>query len=206
MKSDKKKPARQHQPSNVNDAEALGVDPETLHVLHRIARANEDAESVVDATGLTKSEFVKLIRSHIREMPAGLRDTLELIVSAVSPSDGSVFLVDSITDLQVADPTADTSKQPADAVRRGVASVPFGLIVDRKTDTTMRRPWTQDELSILHEAYACEANLNLASRLRRSVRSVVTKAHHLGLRKDFGLLRESQADQTKGKAANGGAA
>ncbi len=49
--------------------------------------------------------------------------------------------------------------------------------------------WTQDELTLLRELYPTTANLELAHRLDRSVKSVVSKAHHLGLRKDPERLR-----------------
>lgn len=55
--------------------------------------------------------------------------------------------------------------------------------------TSMPR-WRADELEILKNEYATSANLELARRLKRSVKSVVSKAHHLGLRKSADRLRE----------------
>lgn len=50
--------------------------------------------------------------------------------------------------------------------------------------------WTADELNLLRELYPETPNLEIAQRLRRSVKSVVSKAHHLELRKGVERLRE----------------
>lgn len=50
--------------------------------------------------------------------------------------------------------------------------------------------WSSDELQLLRTLYADHSNLEIAQRLDRSVKSVVSKAHHLGLRKDAERLRE----------------
>jgi len=50
--------------------------------------------------------------------------------------------------------------------------------------------WRAGELELLRAGYASESNLDLAKRLGRSVKSVVTKAHHLGLEKSSDRLRE----------------
>ena len=44
--------------------------------------------------------------------------------------------------------------------------------------------WGEDEFKLLRELYPDTANLEIARRLGRSVKSVVSKAHHLGLRKN----------------------
>lgn len=50
--------------------------------------------------------------------------------------------------------------------------------------------WGADELKLLEELYPASSNLEIAQQLGRSVKSVVSKAHHLGLRKDPARLRE----------------
>jgi len=50
--------------------------------------------------------------------------------------------------------------------------------------------WTPEELESLRRNYAIESNLEIARRLNRSVKSVVSKAHHLGLKKSDIRLRE----------------
>lgn len=50
--------------------------------------------------------------------------------------------------------------------------------------------WRAEELEILAEHYPSSSNLEIAHKLGRSVKSVVSKAHHLGLRKDPSRLRE----------------
>lgn len=56
--------------------------------------------------------------------------------------------------------------------------------------TTRMPRWTSEELEFLQELYPTVSNLEIAKRLGRSVKSVVSKAHHLGLRKDRERLRE----------------
>jgi hypothetical protein len=43
--------------------------------------------------------------------------------------------------------------------------------------------WKAEELEVLRRSYAGESNLEIARRLGRSVKSIVSKAHHLGLEK-----------------------
>ncbi|MCP3917188.1 MAG: hypothetical protein GY711_16690 [bacterium] len=50
--------------------------------------------------------------------------------------------------------------------------------------------WREDELAVLRDMYAASSNLAIAKRLSRSVKSVVSKAHSLGLKKDPKRLRE----------------
>ena len=51
-----------------------------------------------------------------------------------------------------------------------------------ESSTRMPR-WTEPELAILRDMYPRAANLDIAQRLSRSVKSVVSKAHNLGLKK-----------------------
>lgn len=58
-------------------------------------------------------------------------------------------------------------------------------------DGTTRMPrWTSGELDTLRELYATTPNLEIADRLSRSVKSIVSKAHHIGLKKDIARLRQ----------------
>ena len=50
--------------------------------------------------------------------------------------------------------------------------------------------WNAQELELLRELYPRMANLDIAQRLNRSVKSVVSKAHHLGLKKELERLVE----------------
>lgn len=58
-----------------------------------------------------------------------------------------------------------------------------------KASTRMPR-WKQDELVLLREIYPTCSNLEIAGRLNRSVKSVVSKAHNLGLKKEPERLRQ----------------
>jgi hypothetical protein len=56
---------------------------------------------------------------------------------------------------------------------------------------SIRMPrWTEEELEQLRLLYPTTANLEIARILRRSVKSVVSKAHHLSLHKDIVRLQE----------------
>ncbi|HVS11982.1 MAG TPA: hypothetical protein VMS76_19110 [Planctomycetota bacterium] len=49
--------------------------------------------------------------------------------------------------------------------------------------------WSNEELELLRQLYPSVSNLEIAQRLNRSVKSVVSKAHHIGLHKDAERLR-----------------
>lgn len=50
--------------------------------------------------------------------------------------------------------------------------------------------WSSPEIERLKELYPTVANLDIATALNRSVKSVVSKAHNLGLKKEADRLRE----------------
>jgi len=50
--------------------------------------------------------------------------------------------------------------------------------------------WTDEELDLLRDLYPRVPNLEIAQKLNRSVKSVVSKAHHLGLKKELERLQE----------------
>lgn len=50
--------------------------------------------------------------------------------------------------------------------------------------------WSTAELDLLRELYPRTSNLDIAQRLQRSVKSVVSKAHHMGLKKELERLQE----------------
>ncbi|MEM7515832.1 MAG: hypothetical protein AAF368_02765, partial [Planctomycetota bacterium] len=57
-------------------------------------------------------------------------------------------------------------------------------------ETTTRMPrWDQAEIDKLRELYPDHANLDIAKMLNRTVKSIVSKAHNLGLKKDDERLR-----------------
>ena len=58
-----------------------------------------------------------------------------------------------------------------------------------EASTRMPR-WREEELELLRRDYPTRSNLDLARALNRSVKSVVSKAHHLGLKKSTDRLRE----------------
>jgi hypothetical protein len=61
--------------------------------------------------------------------------------------------------------------------------------VSGKGATRMPR-WSNAELELLRELYPSTSNLDIAQQLQRSVKSIVSKAHHVGLKKDLDRLRE----------------
>ncbi len=58
-----------------------------------------------------------------------------------------------------------------------------------ESSTRMPR-WRVEELQVLYQEYPITANLDLALKLSRSVKSVVSKAHNMGLRKSSERLRD----------------
>ena len=56
--------------------------------------------------------------------------------------------------------------------------------------TTPMPRWTPDALGELRARYPHDANIDIAQSLGRSVKSVVSKAHQLGLRKEVERLRQ----------------
>ncbi len=59
-----------------------------------------------------------------------------------------------------------------------------------KEGATRMPRWGAKDLEVLKELYATHSNLEIARRLQRSVKSVVSKAHNLGLRKDAARLKQ----------------
>jgi hypothetical protein len=58
-------------------------------------------------------------------------------------------------------------------------------------ETTTRMPrWSADEIATLERLYPDHSNLEIAKALGRSVKSVVSKAHNIGLKKDPRRLQE----------------
>jgi len=50
--------------------------------------------------------------------------------------------------------------------------------------------WDPPEIEKLRQLYPISSNLDIAQKLNRSVKSVVSKAHNLGLKKEVDRLRE----------------
>jgi hypothetical protein len=50
--------------------------------------------------------------------------------------------------------------------------------------------WSSAEIQLLKDMYPTASNLDIAAKLNRSVKSVVSKAHNLGLKKEADRLRE----------------
>jgi hypothetical protein len=55
--------------------------------------------------------------------------------------------------------------------------------------TSMPR-WRASEVAVLKDLYPRQPNIDIATVLNRSVKSVVSKAHHLGLKKDSERLKQ----------------
>lgn len=84
----------------------------------------------------------------------------------------------------------------------------------RGKETTRMPRWAPAELQRLRELYPATPNLEIARLLQRSVKSVVSKAHHLGLHKDLARLQEMGRENVAirhqrrddGDSSSGGAA
>jgi hypothetical protein len=64
--------------------------------------------------------------------------------------------------------------------------------------------WGSSDLELLRELYSVHSNLDIAQRLQRSVKSVVSKAHNLGLRKDPARLKEMGRENVSLRYGNNG--
>ncbi len=62
--------------------------------------------------------------------------------------------------------------------------------------TAMPR-WQKEELNTLERLYPTHSNLEIAQKLKRSVKSVVSKAYHMGLKKTSLRLREMGRENVK---------
>lgn len=73
----------------------------------------------------------------------------------------------------------------------------------RHGEPSTRMPrWRAEELDVLREDYPNQSNVDLARRLGRSVKSVVSKAHHLGLSKSSDRLREMGRENVSARYAS----
>jgi signal transduction histidine kinase len=63
--------------------------------------------------------------------------------------------------------------------------------------------WKPEELEILRKAYPVESNLEIARRLGRSVKSVISKAHSMGLKKSTERLRAMGRENVSGRHPRG---
>lgn len=70
------------------------------------------------------------------------------------------------------------------------------------TERTPMPRWTDQALAQLRRDYPTEPNAAIAAALGRSVKSVVSKAHHLGLRKEVERLREMGRENVRLRYAN----
>ena len=57
--------------------------------------------------------------------------------------------------------------------------------------------WRKEELAQLQRLYPTHSNLEIAQRLERTVKSVVSKAHYMGLKKAMDRLREMGRENVK---------
>ncbi|KPJ74796.1 MAG: hypothetical protein AMS19_14885, partial [Gemmatimonas sp. SG8_23] len=71
-------------------------------------------------------------------------------------------------------------------------AIQHGLAKDKRTfPGTRRMPrWSREDEARLRELYPVRPNLEIAQELQRSVKSVISKAHALGLRKSQDRLQE----------------
>lgn len=75
-------------------------------------------------------------------------------------------------------------------------AVQHGLSKDKRAfPGTQKMPrWTSDDVQHLFDYYEDESNLELAKALGRSVKSIVAKAHMMGLKKSKARLQQMGVD------------
>lgn len=72
-----------------------------------------------------------------------------------------------------------------------------------EASTRMPR-WRAEELELLRQHYSTHSNLAIAHKLGRSVKSIVSKAHHLRLKKSSERLREMGRENVRARYSSGG--
>jgi hypothetical protein len=77
----------------------------------------------------------------------------------------------------------------------------FVRMLRGEPSTRMPR-WTAEELDVLRQDYPNLSNVELAGRLGRFEKSVVSKAHHLGLSKSSDRLREMGRENVSARYAS----
>ncbi len=98
--------------------------------------------------------------------------------------------------------------RPVQAIRRTAKR--FALSKDKaflrqlhgEPVTKMPR-WSAEELELLKELYPTTPNLEIAHQVGRSIKSVVSKAHQMGLRKDEERLREMGRENVAARYGGG---
>jgi hypothetical protein len=84
-----------------------------------------------------------------------------------------------------------SEKEIEEVARRLALSKDKAFVCKLNGEASTRMPrWRMEELEILRREYPVCPNLLLARKLERSVKSVVSKAHNMGLRKSSDRLRE----------------
>lgn len=96
--------------------------------------------------------------------------------------------------------------RPIEAIRRQAAKLAlakdkaFVRRLEGAPATRMPR-WSKDQLDLLARLYPTQSNLEIARALERSVKSVVSKAHQLGLEKSEVRLREMGRENVRRRYA-----
>ena len=94
------------------------------------------------------------------------------------------------------DALIDLLKCSRSELRRVAAQLCLGK--DKKRFPVARMPrWRAEESATLRQLYATTSNEEIARQVNRTVKSVVAKAHNLGLRKDPARLREMGQQNVK---------
>lgn len=84
----------------------------------------------------------------------------------------------------------DVKEIQAQAKRHALAKDKAFMRKLRGESSTRMPRWTPEEIEILKAEYPLRPNLEIARELDRTVKSVVSKAHNLGLKKNSDRLRQ----------------
>jgi hypothetical protein len=155
----------------------------------------EETERLKDYIGASSPDVIARI---FGRHPKEISERIESLDSKVKTGDWSRDEVQRLRQLYGRRTDPDLARilgRPVREIRE--KAVEYALRKDkaftRKLEgaSATRMPrWTEEELQILRELYPLRPNLEIAHQLKRSVKSVVSKAYHLGLKKDPERLRE----------------
>ncbi|WP_145063190.1 hypothetical protein [Engelhardtia mirabilis] len=155
----------------------------------------DEVEKLKRYIGGASTEVIARVLGRSEDDVQGQIDLLARVRRTGRWSRDELLLLRQIYGTRTDDDLATVFGRSVESVRRAASKLAlskdkaFVRRLEGESATRMPR-WASEELDLLRELYPTCPNLDIAHRVGRSVKSVVSKAHHLGLRKDPSRLRE----------------
>jgi|FLOH01.1.fsa_nt_gi hypothetical protein len=172
----------------------LKIGPWTAKEIRELKNYFGAADVDIIARILRRSEIevgrkIMELQGHIRERPWTSKDVQQLkrFFGTRDSKDVSVILGRPIHRIEVKAEELCLAKDKGFQRRRG-------------SGAPVRMPrWRPEEIELLCKLYPNEDNLAIATRLKRTVKSVVSKAHDLKLKKSENRLREMGRENVRAR-------